>query len=95
MTTLRRTFTAALAVAALGGLAACGEKTLDKGDAEGEIEEKLKAQNVDASSVECPDDMTAKKDETYTCKAKVGGKEVDVKLTMLDDDGKFQFVLQQ
>lgn len=94
MTTLRRTFAVALAVAAMGALAACGEKTLDTADAESEITDKLKTQGVEAESVECPDDMKAKKDQTYTCTAKAAGRDVDVKLTMLDDDGRFEFQLQ-
>jgi hypothetical protein len=94
MTTFRKAMAAALAVAAIGGMAACGEKTLDTADAEDEIADKLKTQGVEATDVKCPDDMTAKKDKTYTCKAKAGGQDVNVKLTMLDDDGRFQFQLQ-
>ena len=93
MTTLRRTFAAALAIGAMGALAACGEKTLDTDDAEKEIADKIEQQrNVRPKTIECPDDMTAKKGETYTCTLTApNGDELDVKLTMLDDDGKFEF----
>jgi hypothetical protein len=93
VTAARRVFTAALACAAIGGLVACGEKTLDKGSAEDQISEKLQDQGRPApKSVECPDDMKAKKGESYTCKLTApNGDELDVKLTMLDDDGKFEF----
>ena len=93
MTTFRSAIAAALAIAAMGALAACGEKTLDTKDAEEEIADKIEAQrNVRPKSIECPDDMKAKKGETYTCKLTApNGDELDVKLEMLDDDGKFQF----
>ncbi len=87
-----RLFATALALAAVIALAACGEKTLDTADAEDEISDKLEGQGRPApDKVECPDDMTAKKGKTYTCKLTAGEDELDVKLTMLDDDGKFEF----
>jgi hypothetical protein len=74
-------------------LGACGEKTLDTADAEDEISEQLQAQGrPEPKEVECPDDMTAEKGKEYTCKLTApNGDELDVKLTMLDNDGKFRF----
>jgi predicted small lipoprotein YifL len=93
MTTLRSAFAATLAIAVTVALAACGEKTLDTGDAESEIADKIEQQrNVRPKSIECPEDMKAKKGEEYTCTLTApNGDELDVKLTMLDDDGKFEF----
>jgi uncharacterized lipoprotein len=86
---------AALACAALGVLAGCGEKTLEKDSAQDEITEKLKAQGLSPKSVECPDDMTAKKGEVHECDLTApNGDKLKVKLTMLDDDGKFEFEVQ-
>jgi hypothetical protein len=86
---------AALACAALGVLAGCGEKTLEKDSAESEITDKLKDQGLTAKSVECPDDMKAKKGEVHECDLTApNGEKLKVKLTMLDDDGKFRFEVQ-
>jgi DNA-binding transcriptional regulator WhiA len=90
--TISRLTATALAVLAALVFAACGEKTLDTADAEDEISDKLQEQGrPKPDKVECPDDMTAEKGKTYTCKLTAGEDELDVKLTMLDDDGKFEF----
>ena len=92
MTTLHRTTATLVALALAVSLAACGDKTLDTADAEDEISDKLQEQGrPKPDKVECPDDMTAKKGKTYTCKLTAGDDELDVKLTMLDDDGRFEF----
>ncbi|HEX8052630.1 MAG TPA: DUF4333 domain-containing protein [Thermoleophilaceae bacterium] len=86
---------AALACAALGVFAGCGEATLDSKSAEDQITEKSKAQGLEVKSVDCPDDIKAKKGEKGTCElTTAAGDKADVKLTMLDDDGKFEFEVQ-
>jgi uncharacterized lipoprotein YehR (DUF1307 family) len=95
MTILRRTTAALVAAAFAVSLAACGEKTLDTADAEDEISDKLVEQGrPKPDKVECPDDMTAEKGKEYTCKLTADGDELDVKLKMLDDDGRFEFEVQ-
>ena len=93
----RRAAAATLACASLGLLAGCGTKTLEKDDAEQEISKKVEElRNVKPKSVECPDDMEAKKGKKHTCKLTApNGDVLDVKLTMLDDDGKFEFEVQE
>jgi uncharacterized lipoprotein len=88
-----RLATAVLACLVAVAIAACGEKTVDTADAEDEISDQLTAQGrPKPKDVECPDDMKAKKGEKYTCKLTApNGDEVNVNLTMLDDDGKFRF----
>jgi hypothetical protein len=91
--TAARLTTTVIALVCAAALTACGEKTLDTADAEDEISEKLQAQGrPEPKDVECPDDMTAEKGKKYTCKLTApNGDEVDVDLTMLDDDGRFEF----
>ena len=90
---LRRGLAAALAAGALVA-AGCGEKTLDTGDAEQKISDSIFDQRKVRVDVSCPDDMKAKKGQTYTCEAKANGQDVKVKLEMLDDDGRFEMQLQ-
>jgi hypothetical protein len=91
----RRTPLAVAALAAAAALAACGDKTLDSGDAEGKIADGVKEQqNYEPEKVECPDDMKAEKGETYECKVTApGGREATAKITMVDDEGRFRFVV--
>ena len=88
---------AGLAVAAVLGLAACGEKTLDTGDAERQIADKLdELRNVRPKEVSCPDDMKAKKGETYRCTITApNGEQIGATVEMTDDDGKFRFEVDQ
>ena len=76
-------------------LAACGDKTLDTGDAEKKIAEGVEEQqNYEPEKVECPDDMKAEEGETYECKVTApGGKEATATITMVDDEGRFRFVV--
>jgi predicted small lipoprotein YifL len=79
------------ALAAAAALAACGEKTLNTGDAEKKIADVVEEQGGKRpENVECPGDMKAKKGETYDCKVFLGeGNQATAKLTMLDDEGRF------
>ncbi len=89
----KRFLTIAAACAAAAALAACGDKTLDTGDAEKKIADGVQEQqDYEPESVDCPEDMKAEKDETYECTVKApGGKEATAKITMLDDEGRFRF----
>lgn len=89
----RGAIVAALACAGLGVFAGCGEKTVETGDVQNEITDKLKEQGIEASDAKCPDDMKAKKDETYKCTVKIEGQEREIELRMTNDDGNFEFQL--
>jgi major membrane immunogen (membrane-anchored lipoprotein) len=88
-----RRLTLLAALAAALGLAACGEKTLDTGDAEDKIADGVQEQqNYEPENVECPDDMEAKKGNTYECTVTApDGKEAKAEIEMLDDEGRFRF----
>ena len=80
------TLIALLALAAL--VAGCGTKTLKKGEIEGFVEKTAKEQGVAVDSVDCPDDVEAKKGESFECKVKAtGGKEADISVQQTSDDG--------
>ena len=88
---------AGLAVAAVLGLAACGEKTLDTGDAERQIADKLdELRNVRPKEVSCPDEMKAKKGQRYRCTITApNGEKIGATVEMTDDDGRFRFEVDQ
>ena len=92
----RRAAALALAAAAVG-LAACGEKTLDTGDAEKQIADKLvELRNVRPKEVSCPDEMKAKKGERYRCTITApNGEKIGATVEMTDDDGRFRFEVDQ
>jgi predicted small lipoprotein YifL len=83
---------AAAALATALALAACGEKTLNTGDAEKKIADAVEEQQgTRPERVECPDDMKAEKDESYDCKVfPASGGSVTARITMLDDAGRFR-----
>ena len=92
---MKRLALSAAACLAVVALAACGDKTLDSGDAEDKITEGVKEQqNYEPEKVECPDDMKAEEGKTYECTVTApGGREATAKLTMIDDEGRFRFVV--
>ncbi|MDF3281905.1 DUF4333 domain-containing protein [Gordonia sp. N1V] len=47
-------------------------------------------QASDVSDVSCPSGQKVKKGNSFTCTATVGGQKQNVKVTFLDDDGKYQ-----
>ncbi len=74
-------------------LAGC-DKTIDSGDLEGEIAKNIKQQVGETVTVSCPDDITAKKGKTFTCKVtRKTGAPVIAKVTLLDNEGKFSYAL--
>ncbi len=84
-----------IALVAAAVLAACGDKTLDTGDAEKKIAEGVQEQqDYEPERVECPEDMKAEKGESYECKVTApGGREATARITMVDDEGRFRFVV--
>jgi DNA-binding transcriptional regulator WhiA len=91
---LRRATCAAFVAGALVA-AGCGEKTLDTGDAEDKISDSIFEQRNVRVDVNCPDDMKAKKGETYRCELEEGGQQLGVTITMTDDDGGFRFKVDE
>lgn len=76
---------AILAFAAAG----CGEKTLDQGDEVDLVNKQLASQNLEAKSVECPDDVEAKEGDTFDCDVTLtNGKTgtYTIKITKLSGD---------
>ncbi|PYE20918.1 uncharacterized protein DUF4333 [Williamsia limnetica] len=47
-------------------------------------------QAKDVQNVQCPKDKEIKKGDTFTCTATVAGANQQVKITFLDDDGKYE-----
>ena len=85
--------TAVGVLAAALALVACGDKTLNAGDAEKKIADEVQQQQgYEPEKVECPDEMKAEKGETYECKVSApGGREATAEIEMLDDEGRFRF----
>ena len=89
------------AVAALAGSlalvgAGCGTKTLNTDNVETEIKRGLTEQTgTNVKSVDCPDDVEAKKGENFECEATSdAGQKQRVKVTQLDDDGNVRWSAQ-
>ena len=83
---LARYFAVTAAALALG---ACGETVIDSGEIEtqiaGDIEQETGTRDVE---VDCPDDIEAKKGDTFECEATApGGIKQTVEATQVDDDG--------
>ena len=45
---------------------------------------------TDVTKVSCPSNQKVKNGGTFTCKATIGGKDTDVKITITDDNGTYQ-----
>jgi hypothetical protein len=94
-TKLRRIGAVGAAGLAAVAIAACGG--YDKGQAEGEIQDKLSSQVEQAvgspiTSVSCPDDVELKSGETFDCTATLeNGSELTVNSEITDDDGNATF----
>jgi uncharacterized lipoprotein len=69
-------------------LAGCGDSKLNTGQIEDQLKTRVGA-TTPLKSVSCPDDVTAKKGDTFICKVTVAsnGKSFDVKVTQQDDNG--------
>jgi hypothetical protein len=86
---------AALALAG-AGVAGCGTETLNTDKAETEIAKGIEQQTGVKASVDCPDDIEIKKDDTFTCTAKPedGGESGTVTVTQKDDEGNISWELK-
>lgn len=84
-----------LAVAVL--LVACsGEETLEPGSVEESISSQLEADDGQARTVECPEEISAEVDSTFTCTVTDSADvTADVEATIIDDAGNFEFEVVQ
>jgi hypothetical protein len=82
----------ALVVMALG---ACGDAKLDTDRAEAAIRSGITRQTgVKIDSVRCPDDVQARKGETFRCVASASnGQRARVEVTQRDDEGSVSWRL--
>jgi hypothetical protein len=91
-----RTILTLAALALAVPLAACGTETIDTGKVEDEvvkgIEEQTDARNV---KVECPDDIEAKKGDTFECEVSAtGSRGATVSVEQTSDDGRIRWELK-
>ena len=72
------------------GLAACGESKLDTSRLESQIQKSLRERTgVPVESVICPDDVEAKKGDTFRCVATTARKDrVVLDVTQDDSEGR-------
>ena len=92
---VRRLVPFALLAAAALPVAGCGTKTIDTGKAESEIGKGV-AQQTGAKGVkvDCPDDVDAKKGDTFDCDlSAAGGQKAKIKVTQQDDKGNVRWTL--
>ena len=91
--TLRAYVAIPAALAAAVGLAACGKTTIDTGSAEDSISDNIQKQlGQKPKSVDCPDDIEAKKGGTFQCKVTASnGSTATIKAVQTDDNGHFNF----
>ena len=82
-----------LACCACAALAGCGEKTIDTGKAEREIDRTIEEQTGAAiRSVACPDDVEGRKGDTFDCQATgADGTRATIRVTQRDDEGGIGF----
>ena len=87
--------TIATALAAAAALTACGGKTIDSGELEGELKRQLGADaGVEPRSVDCPDDIEAEKGKKFDCTLTApNGEEVRVEVTLTNDEGGFDAIV--
>jgi len=83
-----------LALAAMG-LAACGDAKLDTGRAESAIRSGITRQTgVKIDTVRCPDDVEARRGETFRCVALASnGQRARVEVRQRDDEGSVSWRL--
>lgn len=97
-TLLPRTPLAVLAAVALAGagVAGCGTEMLNTDKAETEISKGIEEQTQVKATVDCPDDVEIKKDDTFTCTAKPedGSASATVTVTQTDDEGNISWQLK-
>lgn len=85
----------ALALAALVGLAACGEQTLDTDRAESEIARGISQQTgAKGVTVQCPDNVKIEAGQEFECQARASnGQRAPVKVRQKDDEGNLSWQL--
>jgi hypothetical protein len=86
---LKICLTLAASAALLLGVAACGKTTIDKSSEVDLVNKSLAAQNLKATSVDCPGDVEAKEGETFSCTAPLtNGKTatIDIKVGSVSND---------
>ena len=73
-----------------------GDRIVNTDDAEAQIADELEAQvGQRPASIECPEDMKAAEGKTYTCILTADdGSQLDVTLTMTDDEGNFEIEVE-
>ena len=80
--------------AAVAVLAAAGCGGIDTDKAEAEIEKGIREQTrVREVKVDCPDDVEAKKGDTFECRATGEGESARVSVTQQDDEGNIRWKL--
>lgn len=88
---LEQTRGAVLLSALLVGLAGCSH-TISSKDVERKLGNYLSAQVGQMVKAMCPKRLEAKKGKTYRCTVVAADRSrTEIKLTMLDDSGKFRF----
>lgn len=67
-------------------------KNLDQNSAQDGVRKVLTAdyQAGTVTDVKCPAKQKVAKGKSFTCSAKVGGQQQKIKVTFLDDDGKYE-----
>ena len=89
---MRPTWSLMLACAAVLA-AGCGTKTINSEEAEKKVRAELAEQlGASVKSVDCPDDVEAKKGDKFSCTAKgADGTTAKISMTQTTDSGDFHF----
>ena len=88
---LTKIFFSAAALVAVVALAGC-EKTLETDSIEPQIKDTLTKQGLKVGSVDCPGDVTAKKDDKFECDVKMSdGETIKIEVTQTDDEGQVTY----
>jgi hypothetical protein len=85
----------AVGVVAAASLGACGQARLDTGEAESAIRAGITRQTgVKIDSVRCPDEVEARRGDTFRCVAVASnGQRARVAVTQRDDEGNVSWQL--
>ncbi len=91
--TVRASLALPAALALAVGVTACGKTTIDTDSAEKSISENIQKQlGQKPKSVQCPNEIVAKKGGTFTCTVTAAdGAKATIKATQTDDNGHFNF----